>query len=168
MREFCAAMLFCAAAGPAVAQAALTPPSGTRKLFEFSADGVQIYTCKPKDEGQKNAAFAWVFEAPEAVLFDEQGKAAGMHSKGPSWTLSDGSSVTGELVAKEPSPKAAAIPWLLLKVASHRGAGKLEGASFIRRVDTDGGAEPDGGCDGSHRGTAARVPYRATYQFFGP
>ena len=94
--------------------------------------------------------------------------------------LGDGSSVIGELVAKQPSPEPGSIPWLLLKVKSHGGAGKLDGTNFIRRVDTNGGAEPaagcdaahqgnpDAGCDAAHQGNPERVPYTATYQFFGP
>src|SRR5271157_3358451 len=46
--------------GSAMAQDASAPPSGTQKLFEFRADGVQIYVCKPKDETQKEQDFAWV------------------------------------------------------------------------------------------------------------
>jgi hypothetical protein len=167
VRQVFAAMLLTALSGSAMGQDALAPPSGARKLFEFSADGVQIYVCKSKDEAQKEPAFAWVFEAPQAVLFDGQGKQAGTHFKGPTWELSDGSSVTGELAAKQPSPKAGSIPWLLLKVKSHQGTGALGTVSFIRRVDTVGGAEPAEGCDAAQKGETARVPYSATYQFLG-
>jgi Protein of unknown function (DUF3455) len=132
-------------------------------LFEFSAAGVQIYLCRPKDQG-----LAWEFDAPDAVLFDAQGKQAGAHFKGPTWKLGDGSSITGEVSVKKPSLKPGSIPWLVLKVISHEGAGKLDGVNFIRRVDTNGGAEPAAGCDAAHQGNAARVPYTATYQFFGP
>jgi hypothetical protein len=152
---------------PAVGEDTLAPPPGTKKLFEFSADGVQIYTCKMKDEAQLAQGFVYAFDGPEAVLFDAAGKLAGTHAKGPAWTLSDGSSVTGEVAAKQPSPKQGAIPWLLLKVKSHEGAGKLDAVDFIRRVDTDGGVEPADGCDAAHLGATARVPYSANYQFFG-
>ncbi len=37
-----------------------------------------------------------------------------------------------------------------------------------RPVGTNGGAEPAGGCDPAYPGNAARVPYTATYQYFGP
>jgi Protein of unknown function (DUF3455) len=168
VRQLYAALALSAFAAAAVAQEALAPPSGMRKLFEFSAAGVQIYVCKQTDQAQKEQGFAWVFDAPEAVLFDAQGKQAGTHFKGPTWKLGDGSSVSAAVSAKRPSPKQGSIPWLLLKVNSHQGAGKLDGASFIRRVDTNGGGEPAGGCDAAHKGNAARVPYTATYQFFGP
>jgi hypothetical protein len=150
-----------------MAQDASAPPSGARKLFEFRADGVQIYVCKRKDEALKEQNFAWVFDAPEAVLFNADGKQAGTHFKGPAWKLIDGSSVTGEVSAKQPSPKQGSIPWLLLKVKSHQGTGALDAVTIIRRVDTDGGTEPAGGCDTTHTGETVRVPYSATYQFFG-
>jgi hypothetical protein len=163
VREIYAVMLVVSAlSGPVMAQDALAPPSGARKLFEFSAAGVQIYLCKPKDQD-----LAFVFDAPEAVLFDADGKQAGTHFQGPAWKLNDGSLVTGEVSAKQPSPKQGAIPWLLLKVKSHQGAGALDAVNYIRRVDTDGGAEPTEGCDAAHAGETARVPYSATYQFFG-
>jgi len=167
VRQIYAAMLLSALFGSAMAQDASAPPSGVRKLFEYSADGVQIYVCKPKDEAQKERSFAWVFDAPEAVLFNADGKQAGTHFKGPAWKLNDGSSVTGEVSAKQPSPKQGSIPWLLLKVNSHQGTGALDAVTIIRRVDTNGGAEPAGGCDTAHTGETMRVPYSATYQFFG-
>jgi hypothetical protein len=54
-----------------------------RKLFEFSADGVQIHVCKRKDQAQKEQVFSWVFEALEAVLFDAQATHAGTQVEGP-------------------------------------------------------------------------------------
>lgn len=167
MRQIWAALLLCALSGGAIAQEALAPPPGARKLFEFSADGVQIYVCKPKDAAETAQGYAWIFEAPEAVLFDADGKQAGTHSKGPTWTLNDGSSVEAEVTAKRPSPHEGSIPWLLLKVKSHQGKGKLDSVNFIRRVDTDGGDEPEARCDAVHKGDTARIPYSATYQFFG-
>jgi hypothetical protein len=89
--------------------------------------------CKPKDEALKEQNFAWVFDAPEAVLFNADGKQAGTHFKGPAWKLNDGSSVTGEVSAKQPSPKQGSIPWLLLKVKSHQGTGALDAVTIIRR-----------------------------------
>jgi hypothetical protein len=125
IRQIFAAMLLSVLSGSAMGEDALAPPLGARKLFEFSADGVQIYVCGPKDEAHKEQGFAWVFDAPEAVLFDAAGKQAGTHFKGPTWTLNDGSSVTGELSAKQPSPKPSSIPWLLLKVKSHQGTERM-------------------------------------------
>src|SRR6185295_9090958 len=85
------------------------PPKGAPLLLEVDADGVQIYTCEAKDQG-----FAWVFKAPEANLFDKQGRQIGTHFAGPSWKLADGS-VVGEVAARADAPSSGAIPWLLLK-----------------------------------------------------
>jgi len=162
MQHLFAAIFFAALWGPASAQDHLAPAPGMRELFDLSARGIQIYVCRPSQEG-----FAWAFEAPQAVLYGPDGKEAGRHARGPSWTLTDGSSVTAEVLAKEPSPEKASIPWLLLKVTSHQGTGRLDKAEFIRRTQTSGGAPPAAGCDGAHQGEMARVPYGAVYQFFG-
>lgn len=113
--------------------------------------------CPAKEQG-----FAWVFDGFGSRAFRCARQAGRTHFEGPSWTLGDGSPVSGELLAKLPSPKRASIPWLLLKVKSHKGAEMLDGTSFIRPVDTNGGGEPAGGCDAAHRDNAARVPYTAT------
>jgi hypothetical protein len=138
------------------------PPKGAPLLLELEADGVQIYACEAKDQG-----VAWLFKAPEANLFDRQGRQVGTHFAGPTWKLSD-SAVVGEVVGRADAPLAGAIPWLLLKAKSHEGSGVLSTVAFIRRADTKGGAAPTAGCDSAHKGELARVRYSALYQFFGP
>lgn len=163
VRRIAVGITLCAVATAAMAQDPLAPPAGAKQLLEVSADGVQIYACAAKDQG-----FAWAFVAPDATLFDAQGQQLGTHFKGPTWKLTDGSEIVGEATAKQPSPTQGSIPWLLLKVTSHQGAGQLAAATAVRRVETKGGAEPSGGCDAAHKGEVARVGYSATYQFFGP
>lgn len=150
------------AGGACLAQEALTPPSGAKQLFELAADGVQVYVCEAKDQG-----FAWVFQEPAATLFDAQGRQVGTHSKGPTWALADSSSATGEAIGKQASRQQGSVPWLLLRVKTHEGSGRLSEAAYIRRVDTKGGDAPAGGCDAAHKGETARIRYSATYQFFG-
>ena len=136
-------------------------PKGAPLLLAVDADGVQIYTCEAKDQG-----FAWVFKAPEANLFDKQGRQIGTHFAGPSWKFADGS-VVGEVAARADAPAGGAIPWLLLRAKSHQGSGALSSVAFIRRADTKGGVAPASGCDAAHVGAQARVRYYALYQFFG-
>ncbi|MBI2741259.1 MAG: DUF3455 domain-containing protein [Rhodospirillales bacterium] len=136
-------------------------PKGAPLLLEVDADGVQIYACEAKDQG-----FAWVFKAPEANLFDKQGRQIGTHFAGPSWKFADGS-VVGEVAARADAPARGAIPWLLLKPKSHEGAGVAANTAFIRRIDTRGGAAPTAGCDAAHKGEQARIRYSALYQFLG-
>jgi hypothetical protein len=108
-----------------------------------------------------------VFRAPEALLFDAEGRQIGSHFMGPGWRLDDGSVVTGAVVAKADAPAAGDIPWLLLQAKDHSGSGTLTAVATIRRADTKGGAAPATGCDASRQGMQARMRYSATYQFFG-
>jgi len=150
------------AASPASADdPALAPPPGAALLLRVVADGVQIYACEATDKGS-----GWVFKAPEAALFDGDGRQVGTHFAGPTWKLADGSAVVGEVAARADAPEAGAIPWLLLRAKSHDGAGMLANATFIRRVETKGGAAPKVGCDASHILEPARMRYSAIYEFF--
>jgi hypothetical protein len=121
-------------------------PQGQRAVMTATGKGVQIYSCQ---DGQ------WVFQAPDATLFDSAGKGIGTHSAGPLWKFHDGRSVKGTLVAKSDAPGKGDIPWLLLK-----GEGSFE---FIRRSETRGGVAPGGGCEA---GRTARVNYSAVYTFY--
>ncbi len=152
--------LLLAASAPAADLVA--PPQGSELVLEAGADGVQIYACEAGSDGISR----WVFQAPEAALFDARGRQIGSHGKGPTWDLFDGSSVVGEVTARQPAPKRGAIPWLLLAIKSNRGAGQLSAAAYIRRIDTEGGAEPAEACDATRNGVIARMRYSATYQFF--
>ena len=142
-------------------QAAVAALKGSALVLELFADGVQIYTCDPKDDG-----YYWSFKAPEANLFDKQGRQVGSHFTGPTWSTDDGSEVIGEAVAKADAPEPGAIQWLLLRVKSHQGSGPLAAVTYIRRTDTKGGAPPSTGCDAQHLSEQARMRYSATYQFF--
>jgi hypothetical protein len=142
-------------------QTEVAPPQGSTLLLEVVADGVQIYTCEAK-----GSLFQWAFKAPEANLFDKQGRQIGTHFAGPTWKMTDGSEIVGEVLAKADAPPRDAIQWLLLRAKSHQGQGVLDEATFIRRIDTKGGAAPTAGCDASHLSEQARMRYSAIYQFF--
>jgi Protein of unknown function (DUF3455) len=142
----------------------LQPPVNEQVLLRVHAKGDQIYTCKGDA-----AQFAWTLKAPEAQLFDKDGKAVGKHFAGPSWEASDGSGVKGKAVANAPSPDAGSIPWLLVTIVGHSGNdGVLSRATSIQRLDTKGGKAPVSGCDAAHSGQEVRVPYSADYIFFAP
>ncbi len=141
----------------------LRAPEHEKLLLEVHAKGDQIYTCK-NDAGQ----FTWTLKAPDARLFDQDGKAFGKHFAGPSWEANDGSRVTGKAVATSPSPDPDSIPWLLVTIVSHDGNGTLARATTIQRVNTKGGKAPSSGCDAQHPGEELRVPYTADYRFYAP
>jgi Protein of unknown function (DUF3455) len=141
----------------------LQPSANEHLLLQVHAKGDQVYTCKPDP-----AQFTWTLKAPDAQLFDNNGKSFGKHFAGPSWEANDGSRVTGKAVANAPSPDANSIPWLLVNVVSHDGSGVLSRATTIQRLNTKGGKAPASGCDASHVGQELRVPYSADYLFFAP
>src|SRR5467141_5029129 len=137
----------------------LQPPANEHLLLQVHAKGDQVYTCKADA-----AQFTWTLKAPDAQLFDENGKLFGKHFAGPSWEANDGSRVTGKAVANAPSPDANSIPWLLVNIVTHEGNGVLSRVTTILRLNTKGGKAPATGCDASHLGQE-RVPYSADYLF---
>ena len=169
MRGFLLAGLATASlmAGPAHAQTALPElpaalkPSGMSPYLQMSATGVQIYTCGKNDAG----AWAWIFKAPEAALFDAEKKQIGKHYAGPTWEGMQGGKIVGAAKASAPAPEAGAIPWLLLDVKSREGSSVFTQAKGILRISTMGGVAPARGCDEAHAGQEARVPYTASYVF---
>jgi hypothetical protein len=156
---------FGAAAVDVVPENLRAPPSQWM-LLEAKATGVQIYECSP---GKTDASrFEWAFKAPEADLFDGKGVKVGKHYGGPTWESNDGSKVVGEVKARSDSTDANAIPWLLLNAKSTSGAGVFTKTQSIQRLETSGGKAPASGCDQAKAGKEARVPYKATYYFYGP
>lgn len=141
----------------------LQPPADEQLLLQVHARGDQIYTC-----GNDSGEFAWTLKAPDAQLFDKDGKHFGKHFAGPSWEADDGSRITGKGAATVPSPDADSIPWLLVKVVSHDGKGVLARVDTVQRLNTKGGKAPGSGCDASHAGQEVRTAYSADYFFYGP
>jgi hypothetical protein len=181
----CGLLAGCASSGPMLAPAALTlpavpanlvPPAGDKQLFAHHAQGVQIYRCASVTPPQAAAGdtMAWGFVAPQAELYATAAKAAvlGTHGAGPHWQAADGSRVTGQVKARADAPLAGAIPWLLLAttVGSHASekVGAMAAVTHIQRVQTVGGVAPATGCTTpAQAGQEARVPYTATYVYFG-
>ncbi len=161
---------FAIAAGCATAQplaspevpAALRPPAGQTLYLEALATGVQIYECSQKTD----SSYEWAFKAPEASLADRSGHSLGKHYGGPTWESSDGSTVVGEVKAKDSGPRPSAIPWLLLAAKANNGSGTFAAAKSIQRAATAGGLAPAEACTGANLKQVARVPYTATYYFY--
>ena len=143
-------------------QALVAPAPGASLLLELSGEGLQIYTCE-----EKNHHLEWVFKAPEAKLYDTPGHAVGTHSAGPTWRADNGVAVVGEVITTANAPEATAIPWLLLRVKSHEGAGILATAAYIRRIDTKGEWRRARAATRATCRSRRAWPCSATYQFFG-
>src|SRR5207253_551150 len=103
--------------------------------------GVQVYECRAKGDGHE-----WAFVAPEAELFDDQGKPLGRHGAGPVWEAADGSRLVGTVSVKADAPSAGNIPWLLLATRNEGREGRFSGVTQIQRVNTMGGTAPAAPC----------------------
>lgn len=141
----------------------IKPGDDQQLVLQLHATGDQIYKCKEDIGG-----YVWTLKAPDAQLFDKNGKGVGKHFGGPSWEINDGSRVRGEVAAIAPSPDKDAIPWLLVNVTGHEGNGVLSLVTKVQRINTKGGKAPAKGCDEAHETKELRVPYSADYLFYAP
>lgn len=134
----------------------LQVPAGNKVHFHAYAVGVQIYRWN---------GTAWVFVAPEAVLFagEEDDEPVAIHYAGPTWESASGSLVIG-MVLERATPDPDAIPWLLLGAVESEGPGIFADVTFIQRVNTVGGKAPASA--GGSPGDVVRVPYTAEYFFY--
>jgi len=153
-------LLLLVAHAPQSADPTLPPPAAIAR-YTVVGRGVQIYKCT----AQANV-FQWIFQEPEATLFDQTGAETGKHSAGPTWTWKDGSALVGKVLQKSPAPDPANIPWLLLEAHPTGATGALSRITLIRRSNTQAGQAPATGCDAHHQNSLARVPYQATYTFY--
>jgi hypothetical protein len=130
--------------------------AGNEVAFRVIGEGVQIYRWN---------GMSWDFVAPLAVLFADNGYhgVVGIHFAGPTWQSLSGSKVVGEVV-DHCTPDPDAIPWLLLKAASHEGHGIFRRVTFLQRLNTVGGKAPTD--PGDYPGQVVRVPYTADDVFY--
>lgn len=149
---------------PPDAPASLRAPSDQVVSLEALASGFQIYECKSKP-GQPST-YEWTFVAPDAVLLDRSGRLLGKHYAGPTWESLDGSSVSGEVKARDPGPTSSAIPWLLLSAKTTTGAGVFSTTKSVQRLETVGGIAPTEPCSAANAKQVFEVPYTATYYFY--
>ena len=142
----------------------LKPAANESLASVVAARGVQIYECRVKKDDP--SATEWAFVAPEAELFDSQGKPLGKHYAGPHWEHSDGSKIVGVVKSRADAPQAGAIPWLLLTTKSVGAEGAFAKVTTLQRINTVGGVAPAAGCSATTLGQTARVPYSADYVMY--
>lgn len=119
----------------------------------YQGKGVQIYQCGLDGN--------WLFQAPRASLYDDDGNLVAEHFSGPTWQAADGSTVVGRVISKA-TPDATAIPWLLLEAASNTGNGSFSRVKYIQRLNTVGGNAPSESC---RKSELVEVSYSALYVF---
>jgi hypothetical protein len=141
---------------------ATLPPADAHVKVTAVGLGVQVYQCLPQ-----NGTYQWTLQMPVATLFDPQTHhPVGTHSQGPTWTWSDGSSITGKVIEQQPSHDPANAAWLLIQThPAGSSAGMLSNVTLVRRSDTQAGV-PTMSCDAVHQSNTVRVPYKATYTFY--
>jgi hypothetical protein len=149
------------AAAPSV-PAELAAPPGQVLLLTAFATGAQNYVCSAGKSGLE-----WTFKGPQAELADEKGRSIGKHNAGPTWEASDGSKVTGRVVASADSESRDAIPQLLLVSTQNSGNGLLANVKNIQRLQTTGGLAPKERCRQDEVGRLVQSPYKAVYYFYG-
>ncbi len=160
---FLATALFTGSAALAAPDTLPTPPAGAEMVREVQGGGAQVYSCHATAAG----VYGWVLVGPKAVLISGDGTDFGTHGAGPSWTATDGSTITAD--GAHPLAKvtrAGTVPALLLTVTFSRGNGVLSGVRFVRRADTEGGLPPATGCDASHIDVTTASHYSAVYTFY--
>jgi uncharacterized protein DUF3455 len=156
------------------AQPTVDPPlaipadAGVVVLEHAAASGTQNYACAQGTDG----GFGWTLVAPDAELRDCH-SVIGHHfaseagASAPEWLLHDGSYAIGRRVAgMVPDGGASSIPWVLLQVVGRSDAGILSQATYVHRLNTNGGIAPTSVC-GADGGTE-QVSYTADYYFYGP
>lgn len=153
---------------PTVVDAIKVMPA-VQPAFKAYAKGYQIYKCDSIAPDQ----YAWKFDRPEAVLYDEHDVKIGTHYKngGPAWESADGSIVIAngdKATIKADTSHAGAIPWLLLQQKAYGGNkdGVFSRVTKIQRVDTYRGKAPSVPLELAYKGTELYVPYTATYYFY--
>ena len=143
----------------------LKPGANESLALIVPAKGVQIYECRARKDG---TGVEWAFVAPDADLFDTNGRPIGLHGAGPYWQARDGSRVVGTLQARADAPITSAIPWLLLTTKSTGPDGTFGKVTSIQRINTVGGIAPSTPCTRDATGTSARIDYTADYLLFAP
>ena len=140
-------------------------PVKEKVVLVAHATGSQIYVCRPGTDGK----LAWSLKAPDAELRNAQGVIIGRHYAGPTWKDNDGSEITGKAVAKADAPDPNAIPWLLVTVTGHSGAGVLSRVTTVQRIHTKGGmAPPAAECNTAQQDAETKSEYTADYYFYAP
>jgi hypothetical protein len=150
------------AASPNTVPDKIEVPANQELALTLTAQGVQIYKCQAVP-GEPDK-FEWMFQAPDADLYDTKGHKVGRHFAGPTWELNAGDKVVGRVKAKADSPNGKGVPWLLIDAVQASGStlGKVQS---IQRINTIGGKAP-ANANADKDGKVEKVKYSATYKFY--
>ncbi|MES2360274.1 MAG: DUF3455 domain-containing protein [Pseudomonadota bacterium] len=142
-------------------------PAGNVVALETTASGNLTYECRANTPTA--GTMGWVLLSPTANLYDRAGKQVGTYSGPPAtWTLIDGSSVTGTQVAIEPVVGSIHIPLQLSTGTPGGTPGVLQNVTYIQRVNTKNGQDFVSPCTQAELGKRVVRPYQADYIFWKP
>lgn len=139
-------------------------PAGNQVAMFTSAKGNITWECKADATDESKAQ--WAFEGPRAILSDNKGNHLVSYFGPPAtWESLDGSSITGKQLAVSPSEKGS-IPMQLVKANESMRAGALKDVTYIQRINLNGGAAPETGCNIDKLGHKVVVNYSGDYLFW--
>ena len=141
---------------------ALRAPSSEQPAIMLSAQGAQLFECKPNEAG---GGFAWKFVSSDVQLYEGARSVATLKSPTQIDSTADRSSVEGQLLSSQDAGSEN-LPWASFTARPTGDTGIFAGVSRILRASTRGGIAPTTGCDAGHTGAAARVPFSADYYFY--
>lgn len=174
----------------------ITPPVGNSAFLVGHAQGTQGYTCLPTSTGgaawnvsprPEATLFTNIFGQPVQIITHFASINTHPHDNGipvplsgnATWQSSFDTSKlwatkVGQIDAgNDPAscPNTGSIPCLLLQSVGNQqgptGGRLLAKATFVQRLNTDGGATPADGCSvASDVGSTRLVPYTADYYFY--
>jgi hypothetical protein len=144
-------------------------PAGHAKTIAFEASGEQIY--ESIGDAGRRGALIWQPRDNTAELTEIPADESPVsrpplkvHLRGSTWSASDGSTVSTELIRTGPTPGGSGLDWALFKITRSTGQGVLNEQSYIQRVHTHGGQPPE--TVPRKSGETARVPYECQYWFY--
>lgn len=144
---------------------AVRVPSGNVVVLETTAVGNLTYECRANAPAA--GTLAWVLVSPSAKLYSRAGQEIGNYSGPPAtWTLTDGSSVTGTQIAISPVVGAIHIPLQLSSGMPGAASGMLQNVTYIQRVNTKNGQDFIKPCTQAEVGEKTVRPYQADYIFW--
>ena len=142
-------------------------PAGNVVALETTAVGTLNYECRANTPTA--GTIGWVLVSPSATLYDRNGLQVGTYAGPPAtWTMTDGSSVTGTQIAISPVLGSIHIPLQLSTGVPGTGPGMLQNVTYIQRVNTKNGLDFVSACTQAELGQRVTRPYQADYIFWRP
>lgn len=144
---------------------AIRVPAGNVVAYETTAVGFLNYECRANTPS--GWPMGWTLVSPGATLYDREGRVVGNFLSPPqTFTMSDGSSVTGEHIDLSPVVGEIHIPLQLLKGTPGAAPGILQNVTYIQRVNTKNGQDFVSACTAAEVGQKVSRPYQADYIFW--